>query len=101
MNITLSELVYAIKGGNNSRHPLCGKSVLVVSTNGFIHAGMLDQDGSRLYLLEAKNIRYWCKRDGGLPELARNGFLPDDKIDECHAPIWLESIVFITEMKPS
>ena len=101
MNITLSELIDAITGNNNSRHPLCGKSVLVVSSNGFIHAGVLDQEGSRLYLREAKNIRYWCKRDGGLPELARNGFLPDDKIDECDDHIWLESIVFITKRNPS
>ncbi len=98
MNISLNELVSAIKGDSTTtRHPLCGKSVLAVSTNGFVHTGVLDQEGPYLYLREAKNVRYWVNRDGGLPELANNGFLLDDKIDDCHSFVWLSSLVFMME----
>ena len=99
MNISLSELIDAIDGTETQLHPLCGKSVLAVSTHGFVHTGVLDQEGSYLYLREAKNIRYWAKRDGGLPELAEKGFVPDDRIDNCHSFVWLSSLVFMMECK--
>ncbi len=100
MEITLSELMEIFKGEKSAeRHPLCGKRVLAVSTHGFVHVGLLGQEGTHLYLTDAKNIRYWSKRDGGLPELAEKGFLEDDRIDKCHEPVWLSSLVFLTETK--
>lgn len=78
-------------------HPLNDKKVMVVSTNGFIHVGTLKEIDGYRFLIEAVNIRYWSKRSGGLPEVAKNGFVGEDRIDKCHKPIWLESVVFITE----
>ncbi len=83
-------------------HPLVGRNVLVVSTNGFVHVGKLFQESDwtsdgfgYLSLTNAKNIRYWERRDGGLPQLAHEGFIPGDKIDSCASRIYLHSIVFI------
>ncbi len=67
---------------NPSRHPYHNRRVLAVMPHGFIHFGLLHDEGGRLRLTDASNLRYWSKRDGGLPEFAKAGPNPDDKIDE-------------------
>ena len=104
MQISLSELIDAVKPTVNhpdtAKHPLCGKPVLVASAHGFVHTGILDQEGPYLFLRQAANVRFWSKREGGLPELARDGYLEDDKIDPCDSDVYLSSIVFMMERNP-
>ena len=66
----------------NNSHPLLGRKVIAVLPHGFVHFGTLCYEGSSYVLKNASNIRYWQKRGGGLPELARSGLLPADRIDD-------------------
>ena len=100
MNISLREIIEAIAPAAATapqQHPLIGRKVIVISTNGFVYAGILEQYGNLLCLREASNIRYWSKRDGGLPELAQNGFCDQDKIDKINGLVVLHSVVAIME----
>lgn len=96
MNIELSELVAAFAGKQN-RHPMVGKKVVAVSAHGFVHIGTLDEVNGYLLLRSAKNVRFWSKRGGGLPELARDGIIDTDKVDECTGPVYLNSLVLLME----
>lgn len=81
MEISLSELAQAFGGNNRTQHPYHGKRVLAVLPHGFIHFGHLHDEGGRYRLTDASNLRYWSKRDGGLPEFAASGPKSDDRID--------------------
>lgn len=72
----------AIFGGTKEKHPLDGQKVVAVLPHGFIHYGVLHDSGGRFALSEASNLRYWVKRDGGLPEFAAFGPKEDDRIDK-------------------
>ncbi len=99
MNISLREIIEAITPAAVApqQHPLIGRKVIVISTNGFVHAGILEQRSNLLCLRDASNIRYWSKRQGGLPELAKNGFCEEDKIDKIDGLVALHSVVAIME----
>jgi hypothetical protein len=62
--------------------PLEGQKVVFIAPYGFVYVGILHclMDGS-FCLSEADNVRYWAKRAGGLPQLAREGYLEEDEID--------------------
>jgi len=66
---------------DSNRHPYHGRRVLAIMPHGFIHFGLLWQQGGYLFLKDASNLRYWSKREGGLPEFAKNGPVGDDRID--------------------
>ena len=65
-----------------NRHPYYNRRVLAIMPHGFIHFGLLRQQGDYLILKDASNLRYWSKRDGGLPEFAQKGPGSEDKIDK-------------------
>lgn len=66
----------------NQKHPLDGKKVIAVLPHGFIHFGDLEDLGNSFVLRNASNLRYWEKRDGGLPEFAKDGPKSNDRIDK-------------------
>ncbi len=79
------------------QHPCVGKKILVILPGRFIYMGTLEQHGDHYVLNDAKNIRYWKERGNGLGELARNGPVQGDKIDDC-PPVWFrasEEIAFM------
>jgi len=75
------------------RHPLDGNRVLAVLPNGFIHFGTLHDMGDRYSLTDASNLRYWNKRDGGLPGFAKNGPIEGDRIDKI-GTVYIETVLF-------
>ena len=76
-----------------SDHPLEGKRVVAVLPHGFIHFGKLESVSGRLTLTDAHNLRYWAKRDGGLPEFAAKGPSDEDRIDLI-GTTYLEHVLF-------
>ena len=87
------EIIQAMSPAQGPIHPLNGQGVLAVMPHGFIHFGLLHDEFGYLRLTEASNLRYWSKRDGGLPEFAKNGPKSDDKIDKIGEAV-LESPLF-------
>ena len=99
-DMTIGEIkeIQAMVGGQQVKtHPLNGKAVVAILPNGFIYFGVLDCSGGYYSLTKASNIRYWSKRDGGLPELIRDGLKSDDRIDKCSGPVVFESFVSMLE----
>lgn len=97
MEISLAEIMQALTPTGRpirSLHPYHGKRVLAVLPNGFIHFGLLHDDGERYRLTEAKNLRYWMKRSGGLPEFAADGPNIEDRIDTIGEVIFDSSLFF-------
>jgi hypothetical protein len=59
-----------------------GKKVVLIAPYGFIYIGIFHEEkGYGCRLDEAFNIRYWAARPHGLPQLAQEGVINDDKID--------------------
>jgi len=96
INLELQELKELL-GGSSSKpvpHIFHGQRVVVALPHGFIFFGTLHDASGGLSLIEASNLRYWSKRDGGLPEFAMKGPRPNDKIDKVgtvaiHTPIFM------------
>ncbi|MCG7979923.1 MAG: hypothetical protein N0E58_17555 [Candidatus Thiodiazotropha endolucinida] len=89
-------------------HPLHDGYVIAILPFGFVHHGKLQDLRNRRYCLkDARNIRYWQTRKGGLPQLAREGFMQDpnekdkktDVIDEVRGEIHFESFVCLYPSK--
>lgn len=80
-----------------AQHPFVGKRVIAILPYGFVFVGDLSQCGAYFELANAVNLRYWAKRDGGLPDVAINGFVADDRIDRCHSPVIFEVYVAMLE----
>ena len=97
MEISMTELVALVGRAAPPHglpdHPLIGRRVLAVLPHGFIHFGTLNRESGVLKLTDAKNLRYWVKRDGGLPEFARSGTKGDDRIDPI-GTVYLENVLF-------
>lgn len=93
MQITIEELSTLTSNHNRTNHPLRGKRVLAVIPHGFIHFGTLDIEDGVMLLRDASNLRYWEKRDGGLPEFTMNGPKNGDKIDKI-GTVYLGNILF-------
>ena len=74
-------------------HPLNGQRVIAVLPNGFVHFGTLNQQCHGYTLTDASNIRYWEKRDGGLPAFAQTGPKDGDKIDIIGS-VHIETVLF-------
>ena len=72
---------------------LAGSKVLAIVPNGFVFIGDLSLTKSGGYILNnASNIRSWKARVGGLPELAKNGYIDGDKIDDV-GEVFLEQVL--------
>ncbi|MBT3010788.1 MAG: hypothetical protein KME41_03600 [Candidatus Thiodiazotropha sp. (ex Lucina pensylvanica)] len=87
-------------------HPLHDCYVIAILPFGFVHHGLLQDLGNHRYCLkDARNIRYWQKHEGGLPQLAREGFIrapkkkQTDVIDEVEGDIHFESFVCLYPSK--
>ena len=78
-------------------HPLLGQRVLVILPHGFVYFGNLNQRYGELELLDACNVRYWEKREGGLPEFADSGPSENDKIDRVHTSVIIGQYVAMIE----
>ena len=96
MELSISDLKELLAGSSSKplKHIFHGQRVVVALPHGFIFFGTLHDTEGRLSLINASNIRYWSKRDGGLPEFARLGPKPDDKIDAAgtvaiHSPLFV------------
>ena len=86
MKLSMKDLRELISGSTDVTaiaHPLDGKKVIAVLPYGFIFLGKMHDLGGRFRLTEASNIRFWVKRNGGLPELAEKGPINGDRIDPC------------------
>ena len=77
----------------HSGHPLDGEMVVAVIPNGFVHIGKLQSSGERYILTDASNLRYWEKRDGGLPELAISGQKSGDRVDKI-GTVYIDTVLF-------
>lgn len=102
-NMTIGEFrrLSAMFGGEKSaRHPCVGKRVIVILPGRFIYFGTLEQHGDHGVLRDAKNLRYWAERGGGLGEFAKKGPVKADKIDDC-PPVWfrLSEEIVVMEME--
>ena len=82
MELTINDIKQLLAGDTATPHPLNGKRVVAVLPHGFIHFGILHDNGGHYTLTEASNLRYWKTRSGGLPEFAAKGPITDDRIDE-------------------
>lgn len=54
--------------------------IVMILRNGFVFVGDTRREGGVGYL-KGFQVRYWSKRDGGLPEFAAKGRSPDDTLD--------------------
>ncbi|MEW8358646.1 MAG: hypothetical protein AB2662_12025 [Candidatus Thiodiazotropha sp.] len=96
------------KTQTTDRHPLHNSYVIAILPFGFVHHGNLLDLGNRFCLEDARNIRYWRQREGGLPQLANEGFMQDpnetdnktDVIDEVTGTIHFESFICLYPSKP-
>ena len=80
--LTLGQIkeIQSLLGNPSAKaHPFTGERVIAILPHGFIFYGILGPD---MLLAEASNIRYYTKRDGGLPEFAAKGPVSDDRIDK-------------------
>ncbi|MES9825447.1 MAG: hypothetical protein ABW127_13560 [Candidatus Thiodiazotropha endolucinida] len=95
------------KTQTTDRHPMHNLYVIAILPFGFVHHGKLLDLGNRFCLEDARNIRYWRQRDGGLPQLANQGFMQDpnvtnekmDVIDEVTGKIHFESFICLYPSK--
>lgn len=96
-DLTIGEAkeLFSMFGGEPSHlnHPLDGQMVVAVIPNGFIHIGKLQSSGGRYILTDASNLRYWEKRDGGLPELALSGQKAGDRVDII-GTVYIDTVLF-------
>lgn len=92
MELSMSDLRELLTN-EPSRHPYHGRRVLAVMPHGFIHFGLLHHESGGFRLTDASNLRYWTKRDGGLPEFASKGPKSNDRIDKI-GEVALESPLF-------
>ena len=94
-NLTIGEAkeLAALFGATEKRlHPFTGENVIVALPHGFVFFGILQPD---MTLCKASNIRYWEKRDGGLPEFAKSGPKSNDKIDKLAGKVDVSKYLFI------
>lgn len=98
MKLSLNDLKELINC-QEDQHPFIGKRVIAILPYGFVFAGDLSKRGAYFKLSDAVNIRYWAKRDGGLPELASKGFVSEDCIDSCFSPVIFEAYIAMLEWK--
>lgn len=81
--------------GQKLAHPLIGKKVVAILPHGFIYFGMLSQESGTFKLTEARNLRHWVQRDGGLPEFAQTGPISDDRIDKIIGCVCFDAYIAI------
>jgi len=90
-NLTFGQAkeIAGMLGGNTQQnvHPFIGQRVLAILPHGFIYFGELNQRCGEIELLNARNLRYWEKRNGGLPEFADSGPCANDRIDRVHTSV--------------
>jgi len=79
MEISLSELKDICGGRPTLPDKKYGWSVVILR-NGFVFVGDLERRDGIGYL-QGMQVRYWSKRDGGLPEFAAGGRREGDKLD--------------------
>jgi len=94
MEISLKDLKEII-GRESADHPFNGRKVVAVLPNGFIFIGTVNCNSGFLMLSDASNLRYWEKREGGLPELAINGKKDGDKIDKVTGEVPISGYLFM------
>ena len=82
MEISLSELKDLMRQAGSP--PLPDKRygwIVLVLRNGFVFVGDARRESGIGYLA-GYQMRYWSKRDGGLPEVASGGKKSDDRLDK-------------------
>lgn len=90
---TLASMFNPVPQNNHKGHPLLGRKVVAVLPHGFIHFGELYATQTGYKLTDASNLRYWSKRDGGLPEFAKKGPIADDRVDKIGV-VYFDSALF-------
>ena len=55
--------------------------IVLILRNGFVFVGKAKRVNGVGIMSPAFQVRYWSKRDGGLPEFAEKGKSSDDKLD--------------------
>ena len=95
MELSIKDIreLLAITSPPQQPHPLIGQKVVAVLPSGFVHVGTLHEDGGQYVLTDAFNLRYWAKRDGGLPQLAQEGLIAEDKTDHIQS-VYFDAAVF-------
>ena len=94
MEISLSELKDLVRGNSTLPDRRYGW-VVIILRNGFVFVGDVRRESGVGYLT-GYQVRYWSKRDGGLPEFASGGKRTDDKLDAIDGELeflWSESNV--------
>lgn len=79
---------------HTEKHPLDGEKVVMALANGFVFVGRLSTSNHGFRLDDAQNVRFWAKREGGLPELAMNGRIAGDELDTISGPIFTQTYLF-------
>ena len=80
MEISLADLK-ELMGSNQSLPDKDYGNIVLVLRNGFIFVGATERKGWIGYL-RGYQVRFFSKRDGGLPQFASGGPVSEDKLDK-------------------